>query len=309
MITLVGVADGAVMMRLPESSLVSAGVDVVSLALSITQSGITHRLWSFASNCVFAPLLQGSASRAMFFRDTYMQSYLWPPSDGLGIGQTTSSSPPLWIRTYNSAAEPLDVYVEIVLQTLTDVSETTFEFEIGWEMRMRWTDTRIFAECFQAGVVEFDSNDPCRFFFQPRFIWENIVLDPHPRAVAEPKVLSNFGISTELVNRTATTGGRYRGKFMGDFMFQSFPYDTQELLVEIRAPLDMPLNKVRFISSASVAQLDPDETWHPVWDVISASTEDSWTDVFSGGANAGGNGTRCAQISLKVQVGLATRTR
>ena len=243
--------------------------------------------------------LQGSASRLVYTRDLYLQSFTWPPTD-----QMTFMSHRL-TRVYDDSKPPVKVNVDIELQGLHDVIESDFEFEISWQMQMSWSDPRIFANCDQAGVDGFDSRDACQFFFQPQLIFVNIKLDQHPEAQPEPKILSAFGLTTNLANLSASMGGRYRGKFMAGLLFQKFPYDTQKLVASMRAPVDMPYHKLQFVSKARMTEnpqyLRKMQSAGGRWKVTKVWAEDTLRETQEG-IGSTFNFTRRAQIELCIQV-------
>jgi len=142
-------------------------------------------------------------------------------------------------------------------------------------------------------------------FFQPQLIFVNIKLDPHPEAQPEPKILSAFGLTTNEVNLSARMGGRYRGKFMGDLLFQKFPYDTQKLVASMRAPVDMPYHKLQFVSKAQMTDnpqyLRKMRSAGGRWQVTKVWAEDTLRETQEG-IGSTFNLTRRAQIELCIEV-------
>ncbi|KAL1518600.1 hypothetical protein AB1Y20_002888 [Prymnesium parvum] len=234
----------------------------------------------------------GSSERIVRERAVFLQSLKWPATDvyDLGTRQRVPSGEP-----------PMNISTLFVLQELNDVDELGFTFEVTFLVAMSWTDNRIFSTCDAAGIGGFSEHDSCQFFFQPSVEWSNVVLDPHPEAKSVPKVISSFGITT--VGNQAGIGWILRQRFEASFQFVQFPYDVQNLTISMVAAYNLPVDKMRLSSSVEKDDPEPPGTWHPLFDVVAISSEDS--DVTLARLNVGGlqaDSLRISKSEITIQI-------
>ena len=219
----------------------------------------------------------GAAQSFVSRREEYFGSYGWPPSD---VFDTAGK------RAVN---EQFDVSVTFIVERLLDLKEPDFTFEIEMWLIVTWEDEKIFAKCEQAGVGGvFDDGDPCALFWQPEFVWDNLVLIDHPEATLVPNTVQNFGLTTRVAeNKTGVVEGvgspglktsfgmlmfRVRGTFQAELNFRSFPYDSQELNVTIQMASDLPLRKVKLNARADPLPSKDGGGDLPLWETVCITT-------------------------------------
>ncbi|KAL1523958.1 hypothetical protein AB1Y20_018874 [Prymnesium parvum] len=216
----------------------------------------------------------GSTDRLVRSRDLFLASYFWPATDYINFSLQ---------RVYDPTIPPMNISIAFVLQEVNSIDELDYSFEVTFLLALAWEDDRIFVDCNQAGIGGFSSLDNCRYLFQPEIIWPNVVLDPEANAVARPKLITDMGLTTS--GKSASRAWEMRQKFQGNFQFEKFPYDSQNLSIIMRAPFHHPFHKVRFNSEADKKDPTPPQTWHPLFDVTNVITTDG--DARIEGGNVG----------------------
>jgi len=171
--------------------------------------------------------------------------------------------------------DPTDVFVVFNLERLINLDSQTGEFEVEAVVTVSWRDSRIFAKCTHAGKRgAFAPDDPCRYFWQPRFVWQNLKMRPGFDDL-QPTVIEDFGFTTVVGSKVTDTGGagwgegldgsrsqlvetsvgiqmyRIRGTFIADLSFHDFPYDIQNLDIRISPFGDLNYRLVRLSSRAA----------------------------------------------------------
>ena len=158
---------------------------------------------------------------------------------------------------------PTPVSVTFNLLKLNDIDQSSFAFEVEFDMMVSWEDETIDSRCDGAGAdgESILVSDVCSSFWKPSFMWAN--------AIGEVRYTQDGGLSTlpgalstaepediaPGVNRSiGVTSYRVVGKFQGlSLSYQRFPYDTQELTVMLRAPSLYPNSTVNFVGMAGMA--------------------------------------------------------
>ncbi|KAL1495604.1 hypothetical protein AB1Y20_016964 [Prymnesium parvum] len=162
----------------------------------------------------------GSTDRIVRGRDNFLASYFWPATDYMNYSLQ---------RVYYPIVPPMNISISFVLQEVNSIDELDYSFEVTFLLALAWEDNRIFVDCNHAGIGGFSSLDDCRYLFQPEIIWPNVVLDPEANAVARPKLITDMGLTTS--GTSASRAWEMRQKFQGNFQFEKFPYDSQNLIV------------------------------------------------------------------------------
>jgi len=242
--------------------------------MALTQSDLTATLG----------LTLGSAQRFLSMRSNFVASFSWPPSDVLGMDGARHST------------GAFDIHVSMVVERLLRLDVVAFEFELELIVVLTWEDAKIFKACVSAGVGGFDADDPCGSFWQPKLMWPNVIMDPHPSATLEAAVLEDFGLTTmpganavfgggdppfpRLNTSIAQRGYRVRGTFRFGADYHDFPRDWQQLNVSLQLPADMPLSKARLVPHAlaepTSAVAGPTDL--PLWVIRCASAVPVITD-------------------------------
>lgn len=230
----------------------------------------------------------GSSKTFVSRRKSWLGSYGWPPSDVLDYS------------TFGRQIGPqFNLSATFYLEKINTLDEENFEVEIELMLMLSWEDPRIFARCDNAGVGGFDDDDPCGLFWQPKLLWPNLKLDPHPAATLEPTILEDFGLTTIVGKATAEAGAgdppssiaeksigsrmyRVRATVMTDLNFRGFPYDRQQLNVSIQMPFNLPIRKAKFVSQALPQPINgPGSGGTPIWEIICVTTDNTVLDFSS----------------------------
>ena len=222
-------------------------------------------------------------------RDKWLSSYSFPPSDFLDMSSNRVS------------VEKFNVSATFMLEKLHAINVEDFTFEAELMLIVAWEDGKIFHACDSAGVGGYDedSDDPCRFFWQPTLVWPNVVIgDTSEEDNLAPLMIEDFGFNsrvgkfakeydanygtTYLSERDATLNPslvlntstalrfyRVRGTFSADFAFHAFPFDKQQLNISVQLPFDLPMSKASLVARAEPQVVFPSTTGSdlPLWNV------------------------------------------
>ena len=216
----------------------------------------------------------GSASSFVQSRNDFYGYYSWPPSDEYDGLQDVGKE--------RSVNEQFNVSVTFVLDKLMNLDEPGFSFEVELTLMISWEDDRIFKRCDNTGVdgiwVE---GDPCKLFWKPTLIWPNIILSDYPGATLQPSVVEDMGFSSRVSQGKDVTDPsqkspgletsvgfqkyKVRGSFETNFAFHKFPYDMQNLDIEVIMP-EIPLRKAQFVARADSKPGTPGAGNLPLWE-------------------------------------------
>jgi len=197
----------------------------------------------------------GEARSFVETRDNYfVKAALLAPSQ---VMSTTSMEVEL------GPSGPTPVSITFNLLKLNDIDQSSFAFEVEFDLMVSWEDDTIDSKCDGAGADggSILQSDVCSSFWKPSFLWTN--------AIGEVNYIQDGGLTTlpgaqSTAESSEVTPGvnhsigftnhRVVGKFQGlSLSYQRFPYDTQELTVMLRAPSLYPNSTVNFVGMAGMA--------------------------------------------------------
>jgi len=184
----------------------------------------------------------------------------------------------------NYGAVPLSLV--FVLDNLLNIDGVERELEVQFTLAASWEDVRINTECVEDGLED-PPNDPCGYYWMPSgetygLKWPN---------AKEVNIIEDFGTHTNyqilgdpqgcdktcIRTRTDTeyygynpfadcvectklpipqgaTGMVARGIFTIELDYHRFPFDEQNLDIQVQLPVALPRNKMFFDLSAAVAE-------------------------------------------------------
>ena len=197
----------------------------------------------------------GEARSFVEARDNYfVLAALLAPSQEMG-----STSMDVELRP----SGPTPVSVTFNLLKLNDIDQSSFAFDVEFDIMVSWEDKTIDSKCDGAGAdgESILVSDVCSSFWKPSFMWANAIGEvrhtqdgglttlPGALSTAEPE-----DVAPGVNHSIGVTSYRVVGKFQGlSLSYQRFPYDTQELTVMLRAPSLYPNSTVNFVGMAGMA--------------------------------------------------------